>query len=379
MTMSMHRRDGFALAVAMFAIVVIGAMIAGAFFASTQEYRVGRNSITQARAMAAAEQGQTAVLADWDREWNATFSAGETSDWIDVPVDDGAGSSARVRFTRLDPVTFWMISEGIAGGTGRETEARRRTGAVLRLGLPQINFLGALTTRGVTKIGGSSYINGHDSNPTGWSCGTPGESMPGIAINDPSKISTSGCGDLSCVAGDPKVQGDPAAGEDATYFEYGSSNWDDLVAMSTVRLTGGNYKIEPVAAGGVCSTNLVTNWGEPTKGGGSPCENYYPIIYSKGHLSVNGVRGQGILLVDGDLAIQGGFQFYGPVIVKGSLKTTGTGGHINGAVMAANVELETNTVLGNAVVNYSRCALLTVLANTSMPRLASQRAWMDLF
>ena len=379
MTMSMHRRDGFALAVAMFAIVVIGAMIAGAFFASTQEYRVGRNSITQARAMAAAEQGQTAVLADWDREWNSTFSSGETSDWIDVPVDDGAGSSARVRFTRLDMVTFWMVSEGIAGGSGRDVEARRRTGAVLRLALPDIDFLGALTTRGTTRIGGSSYINGHDSNPTGWSCAAPGASLPGIAINDPTKIQTSGCSDLSCIAGDPKVAGMPAAGDDSTYFEYGSSNWDDLVAMASVRMSGGNYTIQPVSLNGACTTTLVTNWGEPDKGTGSPCESYYPIIYATGNLNLNGVRGQGILLVDGDLSIQGGFRFYGPVIVKGSLKTTGTGGHINGAVMAANVDLETNTVLGNAVVNYSSCALLTVLSNTSMPRLASQRAWMDLF
>ena len=379
MTMSMTRRDGFALAVAMFAIVVIGAMIAGAFFASTQEYRVGRNSITQARAMAAAEQGQTAVLADWDREWNATFQRGESSGWIDVPVDDGSGSSARVRFTRLDMTTFWMVSEGIAGGTGREVEARRRTGAVLRLGLPDIDFLGALTTRGTTRIGGSSYINGHDSNPAGWSCNAPGASLPGIAINDPSKIQTSGCSNLSCVAGDPKVAGLPAAGDDSTYFEYGSSNWDELVAMANIRMTGGSYTIQPVTLNGACRTTLTTNWGEPDKGTGSPCEAYYPIIYASGNLNLNGMRGQGVLLVDGDLSIQGGFRFYGPVIVKGSLKTMGTGGHINGAVMAANVDLETNTVLGNAVVNYSSCALLTVLANTSMPRLAGQRAWMDLF
>ena len=379
MTMSMTRRDGFALAVAMFAIVVIGAMIAGAFFASTQEYRVGRNSITQARAMAAAEQGQTAVLADWDREWNATYQRGESSGWIDVPVDDGSGSAARVRFTRLDMTTFWMVSEGIAGGSGRETEARRRTGAVLRLGLPQIDFLGALTTRGTTKIGGSSYINGHDSNPTGWDCNAPGKSLPGIAIDDPTKIQTSSCSGLTCVAGDPKVAGLPAAGHDSTYFEYGSSNWDDLVAMANIRIPGGTYQIQPVVLTGACRTTLTTNWGEPDKGTGSPCETYYPIIYASGNLTINGVRGQGILLVDGDLSVQGGFRFYGPVIVKGSLKTSGTGGHINGAVMAANVDLETNTVLGNAVVNYSSCALLTVLANTSMPRLAGQRAWMDLF
>jgi hypothetical protein len=379
MSSFMQRREGFALAVAMFAIVIIGAMIAGAFFASTQEYRIGRNSITQARAMAAAEAGQAALLSTWNKDWNSSIANGETTDWVTLPVDDGAGSSARVRFTRLDQTTFWVVSEGVAGGTDYEVGARRRTGAVLRLGLPQINFLGALTTRGVTRIGGSSFINGHDSNPTGWACGAPGESMPGIAIDDPSKIETSGCSDLSCVAGDPKVEGNPDAADDSTYFEYGSQDWDDLVALSTVRISGGTHQIEPVVNGGVCVASNTTNWGEPTKGTGSPCESYYPIIYSAGNLNINGHRGQGILLVEGDLTIQGGFQFFGPVIVKGSLKTTGTGGHINGAVMAANVDLETNTVLGNAVVNYSSCALATVLSNTSMPKHAADRAWADLF
>jgi hypothetical protein len=37
------KREGMALAMAMFAIVVIGALIAGAFFATTQDYRFGRN------------------------------------------------------------------------------------------------------------------------------------------------------------------------------------------------------------------------------------------------------------------------------------------------------------------------------------------------
>ena len=50
-------RRGFALAVAIFAIVVIGALVAGIFYASTQQYRIGRNQVLQARADAIAEYG----------------------------------------------------------------------------------------------------------------------------------------------------------------------------------------------------------------------------------------------------------------------------------------------------------------------------------
>ena len=38
--------------------LVIGALIAGAFFTSTQEYRIGRNSLVDQRAFSAAEAGR---------------------------------------------------------------------------------------------------------------------------------------------------------------------------------------------------------------------------------------------------------------------------------------------------------------------------------
>src|SRR5690242_10249921 len=55
MQLTSKRREGFALAVAIGAIVVIGALIAGAFFASSQQFRVGRNTLLQTRARTAAE------------------------------------------------------------------------------------------------------------------------------------------------------------------------------------------------------------------------------------------------------------------------------------------------------------------------------------
>ena len=46
---------GMALAAAIFALVVIGALVAGAFYASTMEQRTGRNSMYAAEAAQAAE------------------------------------------------------------------------------------------------------------------------------------------------------------------------------------------------------------------------------------------------------------------------------------------------------------------------------------
>ncbi|UCD24799.1 MAG: hypothetical protein JSW51_02450, partial [Gemmatimonadota bacterium] len=94
---------------------------------------------------------------------------------------------------------------------------------------------------------------------------------------------------------------------------------------------------------------------------------------------INGNYGQGILLVEGDLSVQGQFKFFGIVIVRQALKTTGTGGHFNGAVLAANVDLDQNTVLGDALVQYSKCATQRVLSSASPGALLRSRAWFQAY
>ena len=251
---------------------------------------------------------------------------------------------------------------------------------LVRLLTTQMNIMGALTVVGETKIGGSSLIDGDDQNPLGWTCGSTQPSKAGIAISDASLISTSGCTNLNCVDGDPKVLATADAANPDTYFKYGDSSWDQLVAMATLTMTT-SPNPAPVVTDGKCNRTVNSNWGDvgrwvPTRA----CESYYPIIYYPGNAQLTGGTGQGILLVGGDLAVAGGFKFFGPVIVRGRLKTEGTGGHFNGAVMAANVDLEENSVLGNAVVNYSSCAVESALNNIPAPPVVVQhRAWTESF
>ena len=58
---------GMALAVAIFALVVIGALVAGAIITGRMEQRTGRNTVYATEAAQAAEAGTTAVMADWDQ------------------------------------------------------------------------------------------------------------------------------------------------------------------------------------------------------------------------------------------------------------------------------------------------------------------------
>jgi Tfp pilus assembly protein PilV len=377
----LRSRPGFALAIALAAIVIIGAIITGMFFASTQDYRISRNSAMQARALTAAEYGLNNVTTSgqWNPVWN-TATNGLLATQSFLPGD---GAFDTVRVTKLNSGMFMLTSTGRVGPASG-AQARHRVGALVTLLIPQINMLGALTTRGSAKIGGSSYLDGNDTTYAGWNCPPPGAGVAGLSMPDTTKISTSGCSGLSCVAGSPQVSQDSMAGKDSTYFNFGSGlNWSDLVGMANKTVSSGATltAIGPTVSGGNCDTGSATNWGDPLHidPSVSSCQSYFPIIYAQGNLHLSGGEGQGILLVEGDLTVTGGLEFYGPVIVKGSMSTTGTGGHFNGGVMAANVDLEQSTLLGNAVIHYSSCAINKALAGVATPVFTNSRSWTELY
>lgn len=374
-------RPGFALAVALAAIVIIGAIITGMFFASTQEYRISRNSALQARALTAAEYGMNSVMTagQWQSAWNTSPNGLLAT----LSFQPGDGGMDTVRVTKLTDGMFQLTSTGRVGPASG-AQSRHRIGALVTLAVPQLNMLGALTTRGSAKIGGSSYLDGNDTTYAGWNCPPAGAGVAGLSMPDTTKITTAGCGGLSCVAGSPKVAQDPAAGKDSTYFNFGPGlSWSDLTAMAgKIYPSGTNLNgLTPSVSGGVCNTGSSSNWGDPlhTDPSVAPCQSYFPIIYAQGDMQLTGGTGQGILLVEGDLSVTGGMEFYGPVIVKGSLKTTGTGGHFNGGVMAANVDLEQNTLLGNAVIHFSSCAVNKALAGVATPMFTVGRYWTELY
>lgn len=385
---SLNKREGFALAVALFAIVVIGGIIAGAFFASNQDYKISRSTLYQERALTAAEFGMNQIINQWNGNWNTQIATGNTMAPMTYTFPAQSGGQpdrATVTVTRSNQLTFWVVSEGRAGiPVGGDGGARRRVGQVLRLYIPTMNFLAALTVRGATTVGGSSQISGVDENPLGWACNPVGPPLPGLATDNLADLTTQGaCAGAACITGNPRTQQDPAAALDDTYFEYGGITWDQLVATANKTLAGGPHNnIGPTyRADGSCNTAMDINWGDVNRNALLPgrCEGYFPVLYAPGNLKLNGGKGQGILLVGGDLEVQGGFEFFGPVIVRGSLKTTGTGGHFNGGVMAANVTLEQNVVLGNAVIQYSRCAILAASMGATLPTRAIHRGWADMF
>lgn len=376
MNTATHRRNrrGIALVVSVVAVVVIAALITGVMAISTLEQRTGENARRQNQAFAVADAAAGEIISSWDA---ATYNNMATGASINVSgtAPNGTGTYTG-SITRVNPQMFLLDV------TGRDSKssARQRIGMLAKLKVLQFEVGAAVTTQGSGQIGGSAGISGIDVNP--WtSCPAPGPAEAGIRHPNPSQLTfQGGCSGASCVSGSPPVEGDASVNNN-TFFNYGDSDWAELSNGANIVLPGATYSgMTPSVLGGVCNKTTSLNWGEPRAVPLVPqCVTYYPIIYINGDLHVTGGIGQGILLVNGDLEMQGGFEFTGIAVVRGRLKSTGTGGHIRGAVLAANVDLDNTQVLGNATISFSSCAINRVQNNSMLAAQFRSRGWMQVY
>ena len=98
----------------------------------------------------------------------------------------------------------------------------------------------------------------------------------------------------------------------------------------------------------------------------------YKVVYSNtsspvnvNGLKLNNLTGYGILLVDGDLELGGGFTWHGPIVVTGSVTLNGGGGegiNIHGQILSGTSTLTDVTLNGGNVIQYNSCDLKKAFA-----------------
>ncbi len=377
---------GMALAVAIFALVVAGALIAGAFFAGNQEQRLGQNTLRVQQSFGAGEEALNEVVANWQPGVYNVVKI-YPNDSIIVPTTTTGGGTGsyggviRKLNNNLYQVDLTGRDNRSASGALFGGGARQRIGEFVRIRLLQMGIGGALTTQGSVKLSGNAFVDGRDHVPSGWTsanCDTTGDTTK-AGVRAPDSVVTQ-VGSGAHLAGNPPFYKDSSVNQ-GTFTQFGDVNYNDLAASATIQLSGGNYKSDPTTNAGVCDKTNTTNWGDGMNPAAA-CGSYYPIVHIAGSATLNGDQGQGILLVDGDLSIQGSYQFYGIVIVRGSLQTAGGGStdaHFWGAVMAQNVDITLNSLSGNATLNYSKCAIIQALNMTGVVAPDRSRSWSLLF
>jgi len=379
---------GMALAVAIFALVVVGALVAGAFFAGTQEQRVGENQRRVQTSFGVAEAGAQERVMSWRPD---SMNKRQVYPEDSVPIYSVSAAATAPGGTgryfgysyKLGSNIFLIDVTGrdqasAAGVTAGGSGARQRIGLITRLAPIDFGIHASLTTQGGVGLTGNADVNGADQVPAGWAnCDPPG--APQAGIRDPgANVTTSGNG---AVQGNPPVVNDPSINNN-TFTNFGGATYDQLAARATITLPPGNYKTAPSFNGdGTCNRNDQSNWGDgvnPT----SACGNYFPIIHVTGDITINGDQGQGVLLVDGTLTVQGSYQFFGIAIMQNDIKTSGGGNtdaHFWGGVMAKNADLGTQSLSGKATLNYSSCSILTALQATSAISMMRSRGWVQLY
>jgi hypothetical protein len=360
-----RQRSGFALATALLALALIGALVTGTFFIATHEQRTGTGALATTRALGAAELGTDAAMATWKREWNVEMQRGDRRTAPEAIVE---AASALTEILRLDNQLFLVSSEGRSG------PARRVVRRYVALTVAEPALRAAATLGGAAMIGGIARIDGTDRPPDDWTCSGPGASVAGVATPDSMLITTNGCSPGTCVTGSPPILADSTLRHSGALLRAGELDWRALILRATATAEGMTSP-SPTERDGACDVEDPRNWGDSERSGDATCGNHFALVHAPGDLEIDGGRGQGILLVDGNLTIRGGFHFAGLVMVRGALHANGA--RIDGVLTVAGGDSSTMSTLNDLVVHFSRCAAHAAMLGTAVPEPIVERSWFE--
>jgi hypothetical protein len=186
----------------------------------------------------------------------------------------------------------------------------------------------------------------------------------------------------------PAISGDSSITA-ATFTDFEDASYGGLAVQlgakqlpSGVALAG----VQPLVDGaGRCDLAAPLNLGEPYRPPGASavaaCVGYAPVGHGTGPRTTFaiGARGQGVLLIDGDLEIQGNFEWSGVIVVRGSLLVSGTGNRIYGAVLVEAGPLGAGSIDGDLELWYSECAVRQALTGAATIRPLRARSWAQLY
>ncbi|HEX9755628.1 MAG TPA: hypothetical protein VGA42_07955 [Gemmatimonadales bacterium] len=405
----MHRPDlrserGIALVLTVFALVVIGALVTGAFFVGRVEQITGYNTVWAGQAGEAADAGLTHANVNLPSNTYLTLPV-----WTPAAPNELVIANQQVqgmpglvftdRIRRLNESLFLVTSTGEKRAPGGQALASQTVAALVRMAKPTISVNAAVTVQDPIKFNGNSFVvDGYNSLPAQWSAGECSALDP-LNTDDLVGIrsaTTTGAGpqDLNNISGFPvpTVDFDPTINS-ATFQNFLDYTYNTLASQPNVvelPLATPYNGVAPVVdysqTPAVCDKTAPLNLGEPfrdppTAGAVTECMDYFPTVHGTGSelKFAAGNRGQGIMLVDGDLELVGGFEWAGLIIVRGQMKITGTGNKIYGAILTESADLNTaGAVSGNIEVHYSACAIEKAVQGAAAP-LPLHRGWAQVF
>lgn len=331
-------RPGVLLPTVLAVMVIIGFAATAALFMGRQERRTSRTIRLETTAAAATDESRILALAGFSSR-APRMLPGQSI--VERLSGSSPGVTVVARLTRLGEAEFALAIAAVAQDSSGMS-ARRQSSVVLRLGVPHLGFPAALalTDTGAAPPG---IADGRDRAPDRWPC--PAE-LTNVA-------------DVEHPLPQPRDSAELRRLRERATVRLAPAAWGGMPA--------------PIVRGDACATEQPRNWGDAARAG--PCGSYFPIVHASGDLSLAGGSGQGVLIVDGNLTIEGGFEFSGAIIVVGELHFGPGGGQLRGGVRAARV-VDAGLGPGSppSIVRAS-CALRAALLATAEIVPVRERAW----
>jgi type II secretory pathway component PulK len=148
-------RSGMALVGAMFALTVIGALVAGSFFAGWMEQQSGQNLFFAAQAREAAEAGL--ARSALDPASLASLPVGAPAHDLGVAAV-GEGTTVHTSVSRLTGDLFLLRAQGFRLDAAGTTLATRTLGLLLRLESDDADTTAAATLPQVVRVAERAWM-----------------------------------------------------------------------------------------------------------------------------------------------------------------------------------------------------------------------------
>lgn len=379
--------DGFALLVALVAIVGLTALATGGFLLANSERQVSESHQLAQSAFYTAEMGLNTYIGD--------YSGGTPASTVEYDFDSGA--TARVTATPMVSPTpghrLHHIRSAGAVESPRGGEARRTTGTVVMTysSFQPFSSPGAVGAPQGLHVNGapSVQISGNDEcgveDAAGVAVGSDGEGYSETGGGPPGGRGGKGGGDPVAAEGDPPVDDSQTVQE--MLDEWGM-DWEGI-------LDGDVVTPDHTQCGAGASASC-----EPSDDSwpdfGSLDEDEYPIVYADtdNHEVGGGMDGQGVLIVRGDLTFNGSFEWDGLILVGGSTRGNGLQRLYGSMLTGLNMSLPpdhphydaepeaVNVGNGAKVYQYNSChydRAMESMQNASMRMARVPRSWHETF
>lgn len=339
------RRDGFAVPMAILLIGVITAGVVGAFARVESENAVINNVDAQAVAYAHAESGIGEYLSERNFPADMTYTF------------PGGGAQVRAEQIRADDgvngALYMVHSTGVALQGSALPPAQHSVVQLAWLVPYNMNVPAGWTSlSGIRKNGNSGTMSGYDQ------CGMKA-ALPGVAVP------TGGySGHENPVRGEPPIQ------------EMGTQDeMKDAVDIDWEGFINGDVIDFDITIGDDAWPNSTWFADNPSR---------WPVIYVDNPGSTfdpGDMNGRGILVIRGDLKLDGGDKWEGIVMVGGRITDNGTGA-ISGAVISGlNVKLgetveESSRANGTKTYDYNSCHVASAMSGAAT-LTAIRNTWFD--